>query len=112
MAKNLSIKIPTASRFFSPETIQQAEEEDSAEATPAVEPAVSESSPAVGSETSDSTDPPKNKGGRPKLEKKKKQYTLTMDPDLYIALKDKAAEKQTSFSQLVTNVMLNFLEND
>lgn len=111
MAKNLSIKIPTASRFFSPETIQQAKE-DSAEATAAVEPAVSESSPAVGSEISDSTDPPKNKGGRPKLEKKKKQYTLTMDPDLYIALKDKAAEKQTSFSQLVTNVMLDFLEND
>ena len=32
----------------------------------------------------------KNKGGRPKQAKKKAQYTLTMDPDLYQILRAKA----------------------
>lgn len=105
MAKKLSINIPTATGFFSPETIKKAEEEEAAKVASSVK--------------SDSSDPTasqeikeKNKGGRPKLEKKKKQFTLTMDPDLYIILKSKAAEKQTSFSQLVTDVMLDFLKNN
>ena len=54
----------------------------------------------------------KNKGGRPKSPKKKGQFTLTMDPELYETLKAKAVEKQKSFSQLVTDVMLDFLNND
>jgi hypothetical protein len=35
-----------------------------------------------------------------------------MDPELYETLKAKAVEKQKSFSQLVTDVMLDFLNND
>lgn len=54
----------------------------------------------------------KNKGGRPKSPNKKKQYTLTMRPDLYERLCEKAAYKQTSFSQLITDAALEYLEKN
>lgn len=54
----------------------------------------------------------KNKGGRPRKEKKKAQYSLTMDPDLYQTIRAKAEEKHTSFSQLVTDCMLEYLKNN
>lgn len=104
MAKKLSINVPAATGFFSPETIKKAEEN------------AAKVAPAVKSEPSDIPLSPqtkvKNKGGRPKSPKKKGQFTLTMDPDLYETLKAKAVEKQKSFSQLVTDVMLDFLNND
>lgn len=101
MAKKLSINVPAATGFFSPETIKKAEE-DAAKTAPAVPSDV-----PLSPETK-----VKNKGGRPKSPKKKGQFTLTMDPDLYETLKSKAVEKQKSFSQLVTDVMLDFLNND
>mgnify|MGYP000535527959 CR=1 FL=1 len=45
-------------------------------------------------------------------QRKRGKFTLTMDPELYETLKAKAVEKQKSFSQLVTDVMLDFLNND
>ena len=55
---------------------------------------------------------PKSKGGRPKKDKKKQQYTLTMDPELYHKLRKKAEEKNTSFSQLVTDAMIDYLDEN
>ena len=104
MAKKLSINVPAATGFFSPATIKKAEED------------AAKTAHAVKSEPPDtplsSKTKSKNKGGRPKSPKKKKQYTLTMDPELYETLKAKAVEKQKSFSQLVTDAMLDFLNND
>jgi hypothetical protein len=96
--KKLSINVPPAAGFFSPETIKKAEE------------AEKNTSSAI-------TSPPqptkaKNKGGRPKSEVKKKQYTLTMDPALYDALKKKAKEKNKSFSSLVNDVMIDYLNKN
>jgi predicted HicB family RNase H-like nuclease len=54
----------------------------------------------------------KKRIGRPKQAKKKAQYTLTMDPDLYQRLRAKAEAKCTSFSQLVTDCMLEYLEKN
>lgn len=54
--------------------------------------------------------PKKNKGGRPRKEKKKQQYTLTMDPELYQQLRETASSMQKSFSQLVTDVMIDYLD--
>lgn len=104
MAKKLSINVsggPLASGFFSPETIKKAESEEVISTESAPPQTISEELPK-----------PKNKGGRPRLDKKKEQYSLTMDPDLYLILKSKAKEKHRSFSQLVTDVMLDFLNND
>lgn len=98
MSKKLPINVPVAAGFFSPETIRRAEEENAEKAAPI--------------NTDPSSTKVKNKGGRPKALKKKSQFTLTMDPDLYAALKDKAAEKQKSFSQLVTDTMLEYLRNN
>ena len=51
----------------------------------------------------------KKKIGRPTVENKKKQYSLTMHPDLYTKLMEKAKEERTSFSQLITNIALDYL---
>lgn len=57
---------------------------------------------------------PKNteskKPGRPSKPHKKQQFSITMDPDLYASLQNIAAEKQTSFSQLVTNIILDSIQ--
>lgn len=49
------------------------------------------------------------KKGRPRKTHKKLQYTLTMDPDLHMLLESIADKKQTSFSQLVTDMVLKSL---
>ena len=46
------------------------------------------------------------KRGRPKVSNKKKQYTLTMNPDLYKTLSELAKENYKSFSQLVTDACI------
>ena len=57
---------------------------------------------------------PKNteskKPGRPSKPHKKQQFSITMDPNLYASLQNIAAEKQTSFSQLVTNIILDSIQ--
>lgn len=54
----------------------------------------------------------KNKGGRPKKEKKKAQFSITMDPDLYKSVKEYAESKNISFSQIMVNSILQYMEND
>ena len=54
---------------------------------------------------------PKSKGGRPKKDNKKQQFTLTMDPELHKQLLKKATEEQKSFSQLVTDAMIDYLND-
>ncbi len=50
------------------------------------------------------------KKGRPAKKNKKKSYTITMDPTLYNTLQRMADDRLTSFSQLVTDVMIEYLE--
>lgn len=61
---------------------------------------------------SGSTNKEKNKGGRPKKENKKKQYSLTMDPFLYKEVMEFANKKRTSFSQIMTNAILDYMEQN
>lgn len=56
--------------------------------------------------------PAKNKGGRPKKENKKQQFSITMDPELYKKVKEYAETKRTSFSQLMVNAVLEYMEHD
>lgn len=50
------------------------------------------------------------KPGRPKVSNKKKQYTLTMNPDLYKTLSALAKENYKSFSQLVTDACIEYMK--
>lgn len=50
------------------------------------------------------------KRGRPKVSNKKKQYTLTMNPDLYETLQALAKENYKSFSQLVTDACIEYIK--
>ena len=50
------------------------------------------------------------KRGRPKVSNKKKQYTLTMNPDLYKTLSELAKENYKSFSQLVTDACIEYIK--
>lgn len=50
------------------------------------------------------------KPGRPAKQRKKQQFSITMDPELYTSLQKIAEEKQTSFSQLVTNIILESIQ--
>lgn len=50
------------------------------------------------------------KPGRPKVSNKKKQYTLTMNPDLYKTLSELAKENYKSFSQLVTDACIEYIK--
>lgn len=50
------------------------------------------------------------KRGRPKVSNKKKQYTLTMNPDLYNQLSELAKENYKSFSQLVTDACIEYIK--
>lgn len=52
----------------------------------------------------------KKNPGRPPKQHKKQQFSITMDPELYAALQEIAEEKQTSFSQLVTNIILESIQ--
>lgn len=60
------------------------------------------------------TEPPKEekkgKPGRPRISNKKKQYTLTMNPDLYETLSELAKENYKSFSQLVTDACIEYMK--
>lgn len=97
----LSINVPPAppaAGFFSPETIKKAEEAERNVISPDA------SLPQQSKE--------KNKGGRPKSEVKKKQYTLTMDPDLYDTLKKEAKARHISFSYLITEAALEYLSQN
>ena len=51
------------------------------------------------------------KPGRPPKQHKKEQFSITMDPELYELLKHIAEKKQTSFSQLVTSIVLDAIED-
>lgn len=51
------------------------------------------------------------KPGRPKKQHKKEQYSISMYPELYTFLKSMAEKKQTSFSQLVTSIVLDAIED-
>lgn len=53
---------------------------------------------------------PTKKPGRPAKQHKKQQFSITMDPELYASLQEIAEEKQTSFSQLVTNIILESIQ--
>lgn len=54
--------------------------------------------------------PTTKKPGRPAKQHKKQQFSITMDPELYASLQEIAEEKQTSFSQLVTNIILESIQ--
>lgn len=54
--------------------------------------------------------PTTKKPGRPSKQHKKQQFSITMAPDLYASLQEIAEEKQTSFSQLVTNIILESIQ--
>ena len=47
---------------------------------------------------------------RPSKQHKKQQFSITKDPELYASLQEIAEEKQTSFSQLVTNIILESIQ--
>ena len=48
--------------------------------------------------------------GRPKVAIPKKQYTLTMRPDMYERAKKEAERRGPSFSQLVSDALNEYLE--
>lgn len=54
-------------------------------------------------------DSEKRRRGRPKVDNKKKQYTLTMRPDMYAQAQDEAAKRGISFSALVANALMEYL---
>lgn len=47
--------------------------------------------------------------GRPKVAQKKKQYTLTMRPDLYKKAKEEAERRGISFSALVSDAFIEYM---
>lgn len=56
---------------------------------------------------------PKNKGGRPPLDtsERRKQYTLTLEPDTYQMIMKKAKEEKISFAKYVERATLEYIEN-
>jgi hypothetical protein len=52
----------------------------------------------------------RGKPGRPRKPNKRQQYTLTMDPKLYGSLKKYAENHQLSFSQLITNAAIEYID--
>lgn len=47
--------------------------------------------------------------GRPRVARKKKQYTLTMRPDLYERAKAEADRRGISFSSLVSDAFVEYM---
>lgn len=84
--KKLEIKTPAMS-VISPEAIQKVDQEENKE---------------IKRETT-------GKKGRPRVKQKKKQYSLTLNPDLYDETFEKADELGISFSALVTMAIKDFL---
>ena len=86
MAKKLSINVsggPLASGFFSPETIKKAESEEVISTESAAPQTISEELPK-----------PKNKGGRPRLDKKKRAI-LTYDGSGSLSDIEKQGKRKT-----------------
>lgn len=50
--------------------------------------------------------------GRPRVANKKKQYTLTMRPDMYAQAREEADRRGISFSALIANALIEFLGKD
>lgn len=56
---------------------------------------------------------PKNKGGRPPLDtsERRKQYTLTLEPNTYQKIMKRAKEEKLSFAKYVERATLEYIEN-
>ncbi|MGN0240691.1 MAG: hypothetical protein ACI4CS_03300 [Candidatus Weimeria sp.] len=48
--------------------------------------------------------------GRPRVANKKKQYTLTMRPDMYMQAREEADRRGISFSALIANALVEYLD--
>ena len=66
---------------------------------------------STGSDSDPQTAPAKRKRGRPPVAVKKKQYTLTMRPDMYEYATQAARERGISFSALVAMAVSEYLDN-
>ncbi|MBQ1599015.1 MAG: hypothetical protein IIT72_07265 [Lachnospiraceae bacterium] len=53
---------------------------------------------------------PKRGRGRPRVANKKKQYTLTMRPDMYFEAQQEAERRGISFSALIANALVEYLD--
>lgn len=61
-------------------------------------------------ETRDQETPEVKRRGRPKVANKKKQYTLTMRPDMYEQAREEADRRGISFSALIANALVEYLD--
>lgn len=52
------------------------------------------------------------KRGRPRVANKKKQYTLTMRPDMYEQAREEADRRGISFSALIANALVEYMDRD
>ncbi|MCI7469720.1 MAG: hypothetical protein PUG68_06585 [Lachnospiraceae bacterium] len=50
--------------------------------------------------------------GRPRVKNKKKQYTLTMRPDMYSLACDEAERRGISFSALIANALTEYMDRN
>lgn len=50
--------------------------------------------------------------GRPRVANKKKQYTLTMRPDIYKQACEEADRRGISFSALIANALTEYLDKN
>lgn len=48
--------------------------------------------------------------GRPRVKNKKKQYTLTMKPDMYTQACEEADRRGISFSALIANALVEYMD--
>lgn len=48
--------------------------------------------------------------GRPRVENKKKQYTLTMKPDVHDRACEEADKRGISFSALISNALVEYMD--
>lgn len=49
--------------------------------------------------------------GRPRVANKKKQYTLTMRPDMYTQACEEAERRGISFSALIANALVEYMDH-
>jgi hypothetical protein len=56
------------------------------------------------------TEEPRRGRGRPRVANKKKQYTLTMRPDMYSVAQQEAERRGISFSALIANALVEYLD--
>ena len=111
MAKPNIKELDLASGFFSDSSEQNSGKIVAPKIESVKEPAEKKKTPSLKTSSADKkkSSDGKKKIGRPTVENKKKQYSLTMHPDLYTKLMEKAKEERTSFSQLITNIALDYL---